>query len=64
MCYNGVVPKDGTTPRRYAPIYLVKRQGKGNNMYYKTDFDIDTFQFWCGAKSRMDYGTRPTTTRR
>lgn len=26
-------------------------------MYYKIDFDIDTFQFWCGAKSRMDDAT-------
>lgn len=26
-------------------------------MYYKTDFNIDTFQFWSGAKSRMDDAT-------
>lgn len=26
-------------------------------MYYKIDFNIDTFQFWCGAKSRMDDAT-------
>ena len=26
-------------------------------MYYKVDFNIDTFQFWSGAKSRMDDAT-------
>lgn len=26
-------------------------------MYYKADFNIDTFQFWGGAKSRMKDAT-------
>lgn len=26
-------------------------------MFYKVDFDINTFQFWSGAKSRMDDAT-------
>lgn len=26
-------------------------------MYYKADFNIDTFQFWGGAKSRMEDAT-------
>lgn len=26
-------------------------------MYYKADFDINTFQFWSSAKSRMDDAT-------
>nr|DAU35831.1 MAG TPA: hypothetical protein [Caudoviricetes sp.] len=37
-CYNGLVPKGGTSPRRFAPIKLFQRgreKGKGGEYYAK-----------------------------